>query len=103
MKQLKCNNCGAPFKDYKCPYCGSEYVGESRHSGNFPTGLPQIDNFFYQAVKVENKNAPVKLSVKTKILLFACALISPFTTLFLLKNLKNDNTNKPNHLQMRVL
>lgn len=59
MKQIKCENCGAPFKDYKCPYCGSEYVGESKPYRNAPTGLPQLD-FYYQRVKVENKNIVIR-------------------------------------------
>jgi hypothetical protein len=41
MSDTNCRNCGAPLKNSKCEYCGSEY------------------GFFYQDVKVENKNVVI--------------------------------------------
>ena len=56
MSETNCKNCGAPIKHGKCDYCGTEYAPLAR---NMLTGLPQLD-FYYQRVKVENKNIVIQ-------------------------------------------
>lgn len=59
MQLTNCINCGAPLKDRKCPYCGTEYTDSGSITADFDGGMFGTLNIDGQVFEVYLSNVEI--------------------------------------------